>query len=258
MSTKIPVITDPRLNANMYKYLLVDSSGKYVYSNPDAILTRLQDHVRTIYSSIVLFNNEDIRTANTNNLDRYAIIINNNINKIIEIGIPCIEDKNDPSTKCTTDVCKYMNEIQNILLDLQLTLEIVIIGDIKKKYDFLPFFIQYNFVSRITSNTKNKDIFTNKYLLCNGSTYSPISDKPELQQQFQELLKEKEQIQIQVVESNKTQFIINIFIYVFVCVIIFLVFLFIYKKYYSTKKDIKNVAKLVGGLFHSYSKVNYF
>ena len=252
MSNKLSSIIDPRLKTNMYKYLQVDSSGKYVYLNPDSTLKDLQNSINILYSTMVLFNNED---SDINNLDRYAIIISNNINKIIEIGTPCMNEQKEPLEKCNTEKCKYMIEIQNILLEIQLILTKLIVGDIKKKYDFLQFFAQYNFVSRITSNPKNKEIFTGKYLLCNTTMYTPVSDNPELQQQFQELLNQKIETQTQVEDANKTQFYIKILIYVFVCIIIFLIFLFVFKKYYSNKKEI---SKLVGGLFHSYSKVKYF
>ena len=249
-------ITDPRLNSNEFTYLQVDSSGKYLNTNPDSTLKNLQNYVSIIYNNIVLFNNEN---SNVNNLNRYAIIINTNITNIINIATPCIQDKTDVNIKCALEKCKYMNEIQNILLEFELILTNITIGnDIKNKYDFLPFFTQYNFVSVITANPSNKNISIDKYILCNTITYLPISDNPELQEKFQALLAEKTATQTEVIQANNTQFLIKILIYVFVCVVIYIIFIFVVKKYFSNKQDIKKISKLVGGVFHTDSKINYF
>ena len=124
--------------------------------------------------------------------------------------------------------------------------------------DFLPFFAQYNFVSVITANPNNKNITIDKYILCNTTTYLPVSDKPELQEKFQALLADKTAAQTEVIEANNTQFLIKILIYVLICVVIFIIFIFVVKKYYPNKQDIKKISKLVGGLFHTDTKINYF
>jgi len=252
MSTKI--ITDPRLSQN-YKYLIVDSSGKYLVSTNDQILGNLQNYVNIIYNNLVLFNNEN---TNTNNLDKYSIIINNNVNKILEIVKPCIEEAEDPFFKCTTDKCKYMSDVQNILLDYELLLNSIITGDIKKKYDFLPFFIHYNFVKLITDNKSNKNLsITSAFILCNSTNYYKPIDNPELQQQFEALMAQKLDTQTQVVEANKMEFILKILIYIFVSIIAFVIFAFLLKKYYLNKKEVN---KVVGGLLNLYtgSKIHNF
>ena len=254
MSTSTKIITDPRLSTN-YEYLKVDSSGKYLVSSNDQTLINLQSYVNIIYSIIVLFNNEN---SNTNNLDKYAIIINNNINKILEIVKPCIQAPEDPSVKCKTNICKYMSDIENILLNYELILINITTGNgLKKKYNFLQFLLHYNFVKLITDNNHNMNLSIDAYSLCNRSTYSKPSDNPDLQKQFELLMSDKLATQAEVVQSNQLQFILNILIYIFASIIIYLIFAFLYKKYLVNKKEVN---KIIGGLLnlHTRSKINNF
>jgi len=186
-----------------------------------------------MYDNILIMNkSEDVSILNN-----AAIKINKSWNIIINYIKPCATISN--SDKCSLPVCNWVKEIEQLYIKFLLLLYGLNTDEIKKNYQFLPFFITNEFVTMISSNSSNKipNLFPVKYKLCTLNTYLPPTNaSPSMTNQWNLLIKEMTVQQNNVNNAVSTLETYNFLLYILLPIVIIILLILLYIKYNNNKK----------------------
>ena len=224
-------IVDPRSTSTYFKYvyLAIDSNGNPTYPNPDSTLQSINNIFKTLFTNVTTFNNEQ---SHSFTWDSSALAIMDNLKNIVNIVKPCASSTD--INKCSTDICKYVAEIQVVFNAYTIIFTRITSPNNKKNYKFLSFYSQYYLIETITLNPHNQRF--GNYYLCGDSFYQPRSDDPEMASQYQALMKVAE-TQLSTVQNN---YKIYVYIATAVSIIVLIIVIFIIKYLFFNKSETKS------------------
>jgi hypothetical protein len=201
----------------------------------DPIAIRITSNFRNIYKNYLLFMAENDKNGNVNNLDTASYQIQTSVNDIISLVTPCASNTNP--NKCTSSVCQYISEVEQLLTQYFIILTNMTSNDIKINYQFLPFLLLKEISDTITSNQTNYDPINKNYVLCtDGTNYTAKSDNPKLQTLYNRLLNK---MTTQQTSRDTRQFdtgLINFLLYILLPTIIFIILILLYIRHVKNSK----------------------
>jgi hypothetical protein len=221
-------------------------SSKYILlvSSQDQIAKQIVNHVTDIYNNVIVFNNSnDVPT-----LDNSAVNIQNIFNKLIDIASPCASVSNRDYNCSSINVCKYVNYIENLYLDIFLLVQSIPgISDknnIKSEYKYLIFFMTLYISNMVTNNPNNQNKYALPkivYRLCTSQTYEPTNLSSSMSNEYKKILARLTTKQSQITERQSSTTSVNFLLQILLPTVIFIIIVLLYIQYARKSKENEDV-----------------
>jgi hypothetical protein len=219
------------LTKSNYRLFIADANNQ--------IVINVKNYLTTLDTYTNLFINEQ---SDTSKLSSYIQSMEESSNLILLTLKDCASSVD--SKKCKLPICKYNNEIQDIIVDLLTKFSSITIEKNKEKYNFLPLILTNSFAKLITSNDTNK-YADGTYHLCGGTSIKPFDPNSPTFSNFQALSENAKILQ----ENNNQQVFINNIItaleYLAVAIVVITIALIIYNKFFMKKTEV--ILNKIGG-----------